>query len=170
HVSHYESILDPGMTLLHNLVLHEYNECWIYWSLMQDEPDSRIRAIYELHLNMELEHLRIAGELMKRIERREPQEVIPGPFISPLSFEDNKAYVRSVLQSQVDLTAQESMFVPVGSLPPDHRYFDYQRAVNNGWVPSEAVIQQAIEVNGTDYRHEILGENPVPGLQRERNG
>lgn len=170
HVSHYESILDPSATWLHNLVLHEYNECWIYWSLMQEEPDPRIRAIYELHLNMEIEHLRIAGELMKRVERREPQEVIPGPFVAPLSFRENKAYVRSVLQAQIDLTAQESMFVPVGSLQPDHRYFNYQRTVNNGMVPSEAVIQQAIEVNGTDYRHEILGEHPVPGLQRERNG
>src|SRR3546814_3674739 len=27
HVSHYESILDPSLSWLTNLVLHEYNEC-----------------------------------------------------------------------------------------------------------------------------------------------
>lgn len=170
HVSHYESILDPSATWLHNLLLHEYNECWIYWSLMLEEPDPRIRAIYELHLHMELEHLRLAGEMMKRVEHRDPAEILPGPFVRPLSFRENKAYVRSVLQTQVDLTAHGSMFVPVSSLTPDHRYFAYQNQSNNGWSPSEAVIEQAVEVNGTDYRHELLGDHPVPGLQRERNG
>jgi hypothetical protein len=41
HVTHYESILDPTATWFENLVLHEYNECWNYYSYLQDETDPR---------------------------------------------------------------------------------------------------------------------------------
>ena len=57
HVTQYESILDPSMSWLENLVWHEYNECWFYYSFMQQEPDPKAKALYELHLNMEIEHL-----------------------------------------------------------------------------------------------------------------
>jgi hypothetical protein len=41
HVSHYESILDPGCSMLENLAFHEYNECCIYYSFMQQETEPR---------------------------------------------------------------------------------------------------------------------------------
>ena len=76
HVSHYESILDPTCTWIENLLFHELNECWMYYSFMSDEPDPRVRALYELHLGMELEHLRIAAELMRTVERRDPEALL----------------------------------------------------------------------------------------------
>src|ERR1700712_1492868 len=69
HVTHYESILDPSISWFTNLVLYEYNECWLYWSCLSTETDPRIKAIWELHLGMEIEHLRLACELMKQVER-----------------------------------------------------------------------------------------------------
>jgi rubrerythrin len=36
HVSHYESILDPTLSWFENLVLHQWHECWMYWSFMQE--------------------------------------------------------------------------------------------------------------------------------------
>ena len=36
---------------------HEYNECYLYYSFMEQETDPRIKAMWELHLNMELAHL-----------------------------------------------------------------------------------------------------------------
>lgn len=39
------------------------------------ESDPRVKAIWELHLNMELEHLHTACDLMRRHDGREPQEV-----------------------------------------------------------------------------------------------
>src|SRR3954468_13947921 len=120
HVSHYESILDPAASWLENLVLHQWHECWMYWSLMNDETDKRVKAIYELHCGMEIEHLRIACELMKQIERRDPAEVLPATgFDRMLKFQPNKAYVRQVLRTQIDLTSKDSEFVPVASLPHD---------------------------------------------------
>jgi rubrerythrin len=167
HVSHYESILDPGSTMLENLAFHEYNECWIYYSFMQEETDPKVKALYELHLAMEIEHLRIACELVKKIERRDPAEFLPESIERPLQFKENKEYVRQVLASQVDLTAKETEFVPVSSLQPDDRYFAYNGTVNAGWVPTEDVIAQTIETHGEEYRLETEGPNPVPGLRRQ---
>lgn len=172
HVTHYETILDPSASWLENLVTHQWHECWMYWSVMEDETDPRVRAIYELHLNMEIEHLRIACELLSSIEKRDPEEILPQPaFEKGLKFESNKAYVREILESQVDLTSKHSDFVPVSSLPDDDRYFDYQRKVNGDWVPTEEVIRENTAKNG-EYRLETEGPHPIPGLrpEKERNG
>jgi hypothetical protein len=39
HVTHYESLLDPGETWWERLVNHEYNECYLYYSFLQQESD-----------------------------------------------------------------------------------------------------------------------------------
>jgi hypothetical protein len=131
-----------------------------------------VRAVYELHLNMEIEHLRIAAELMRKVEKRDPEELLPKGFERTVSFKENKSYVREVLARQVDLTAKDAQFVPIDELPEDDRYFDYQNAVHGEWVPSEAVIEEAKQKLGEEYRLETEGEHPVPGLRREqeRNG
>jgi hypothetical protein len=173
HVSHYESILDPAASWLENLVLHQWHECWMYWSCMEDETDVRVKALYELHLSMEIEHLRIACELMQNVEKRDPLEVLPSTgFERALVFKPNKDYVRQILASQINLTSKDSDFVPVSTLPPDDRYFDYQRSVNGDWVPTEEVVRQNAKKNGEEYRLETEGPNPVPGLRMpdERNG
>ena len=40
HVTHYESLIDPLDTWLKQLVFHEYNEVYLYWSMLQQESDS----------------------------------------------------------------------------------------------------------------------------------
>src|SRR5690606_6529600 len=60
HVTHYESLLDPTCSWLKNWVLHEYNEVYLYHSFMSQEPDARLRRLWELHLDMELAHLHVA--------------------------------------------------------------------------------------------------------------
>jgi hypothetical protein len=167
HVSHYESILDPAASWFQNLVLHQWHECWMYWSCMQDEIDPRVRAIYELHLGMEIEHLRVAAELMQMVEKRDPMEVLPAPaFERKLVFRPNKEYVRQILATQTDLTAKYSDFVPVNTLPADDRYFVHQQRVNGDWVPTEEVIRLNTEENGEEYRLETEGPHPVAGLRR----
>ena len=79
--------------------------------------------LYELHLGMEIEHLRIACEMMRRIEKRDPEELLPASIEEPLLFQENKEYVRKVLAEQVDLTGKGAEFVPIGKLRPDYRYF-----------------------------------------------
>ena len=60
HVSHYESLDDPTCTWLEMLLMHEYNECYMYYSCWSSETDDRIKKVWERHLNDEIEHLRIA--------------------------------------------------------------------------------------------------------------
>jgi hypothetical protein len=169
HVTQYESILDPSITWLENLVWHEYNECWLYYSFMQHEPDPKVKALYELHLNMEIEHLRIAAEMMRAVEGRDPAEFLPKSIERTMLFKENKEYVRQVLKNQVNLTADGTRFVPVSQLPSDHRFHQYQRVVNAGGVPTEQVIAEARTKLADDYRYESQGPNPVAGLRPEKD-
>ena len=165
HVTHYESILDPTLSWLTNLVLHEYNECWLYWSCMQTEDDNRIKALWELHLGMEIEHLRIACEMLKEIDGIEPESFLPDAGMpEPLKFEPNKEYVRNTLKNTIEWTAHDAQFVPVDELPADHRYFEYQRQVNEGGVPSEQVIDRQRDKGG-EYRFATEGEHPIKSLR-----
>ncbi len=73
HVTHYESLLDPLDSWLKQLVFHEYNEVYLYWSMLQNEEDRRIRAIWELHLDMEIGQLQSACDLLRRFEGSSPR-------------------------------------------------------------------------------------------------
>lgn len=167
HVSHYESLLDAGATWAEMLVLHEYNECYLYYSFMQHEDDPRIRQIWETHLGMEIEHLRLACELMKKLDRRDPTEILPKEIPETVKFESNKEYVRSVLAGQVSLTADGTDFVPMDSLPKDHRWHWYRGQVNGDdtKTPTELVINRHREAKGDEYRLETDGDHPVDWLR-----
>lgn len=162
HVTHYESMLDPTASWAENLVLHEYNECYLYYSFMQQETSPRIRQIWELHLNMEIEHLRIACDIMRSIEGKDPEAILPASMPEAVRFEPNKEYLRQVLATQINLTANGTEFVPMQELPRDHRYFQYQNTVNSGgFVPSEWVVAEDRFQTGRDYRYESEGRHPV---------
>jgi hypothetical protein len=165
HVTHYESLLDPTLTWWEMEVLHQYNECYLYHSFMNDEPDERIRRIWELHLDMELAHLRLAVEHLKKFEGTDPQAFLPAQLPEPTRFEENKQYIRDLLASQVDLTSNLEDYVPVSQLPKDHRYFDYQAVVNAKGSPSEAVVVQHREAQDEEYRQQLLGPHPVERLR-----
>jgi hypothetical protein len=166
HVSQYESCLDPTMSWLTNWVLHENHECWLYWSFLQTEVDPRIKQIWELHLAMEIEHLQIAARALEEIEGRDAAELIGAGFEAPMTFEENKAYLRQVVADQVELTAWDSTFTPISRLPDDHRYFAYQAKVNAGGSPTEQVIERHRAEFGHEYRRQD-GPHPVPALQEE---
>ncbi|MBD1863083.1 MULTISPECIES: hypothetical protein [Trichocoleus] len=166
HVTHYESLLDPNASWLEQEVLHQYNECYLYYSFMQQESDRRIKQIWELHLNMEIEHLRIACDLLRQYENRDPEEFLPQSLPETMRFEENKDYIRQVLADQVNLTTQDTEFVPVEQLPEDARYFQYQKTVNAGGVPSEQVIEEHRSQMGGDYRMTTEGAHPLAGANR----
>lgn len=170
HVTHYESLLDPGASWLEQEVLHQYNECYLYHSFMHEEPDPRIKQLWELHLAMEIGQLRAACDLLRRYEKRDPEEFLPAALPEPTRFQSNKDYVRQVLAEQVDLTARETEFVPVAELPKDARYWHYQDAVNGGGpVPSQQVIEDYIRRYAQDYRLETEGPHPVERFRDRRH-
>jgi hypothetical protein len=166
HVTHYESLLDPLDSWLKSLVFHEYNEVYMYWSMLQNEQDRRIRNIWELHLDMELGQLHAACDLLRKFEGIEPDELLPTSLPdTPVTFEPNTEYVREVLAATVDLRTDGMEYVDDADLPQDHRSRRYRERVNAGGVPSEEVIELNRQANGRDFRDETEGENPVPSLR-----
>ncbi|WTP47054.1 hypothetical protein OG288_01225 [Streptomyces tauricus] len=164
HVTHYESLVDPGETWWEQLVNHEYNECYLYYSFMEQESDPKVKAIWELHLNQELEHLHIACDLMRRHDGRDPQSV-PAPQLPPvLAFEPNKAYLRGLLDTQIDLTT-----LGAGYVREAHERFEkMQEQLHGGEAPpSERVITQHNEMFGREYRVESEGAHPDPALREK---
>jgi hypothetical protein len=162
HVTQYESLLDPATTWFENLVLHEYMECYLYQSFAAQETDERVRTLWEMHLDMEVEQLRIACDLMRRYDGKDPEEILPLALPDPVLFQPNKEYVRDILASQVEMTTDHVDF----GAPKHARYEAYQAAVHGeGPDPSEQVIIDHMEQFGTDYRIETEGESPVPRLR-----
>ncbi len=160
HVSHYESLLPRNCSWLTCAVMHELHECWLYHAMMEQEPDPRLKKLWELHLDMELGHLQAAQELYKKFEKKDPAEFLPKSIPQPLTFESNIDYLRELLATQMRLTAKGTEFVQVDSLPKDYRYFAFNSTVNAGGVPTQEVIKEHIAKDGEDYRFQTK-EYPV---------
>ena len=45
HVTGYGSLMDPSSTWFESWVMHEYTECYLYYSCYEDESDERIKKI-----------------------------------------------------------------------------------------------------------------------------
>ena len=111
-----------------------------------DEPDRHIRKIWEIFFEQEVDHLHKAVEALKKYEKKEWQQVIPGTGEYPelLHFKTQKEYVREVLASQIELTADRETFVDIHDLPAGHEFFDWQKKVNGKTrnVPSHEVVEE----------------------------
>ncbi len=164
HVSHYESLQDPNTTWFEGLLLHEYNECYLYYSFYKDETDSRMKKIWEQHLMMEIEHLKIADKLLQKHENKKAKDLLPKELPELIKFQPNKEYVREVLEKEINLTADMDEYVDVSKLDKDHRFHGYQKAVNSDLVPSSKVILDHIDKEEQDYRFTSEGKHPVKEL------
>jgi len=165
HVTQYESLLDPVESWFEQLVHHEYNECYLYHSFMEEETDRSLRRLWELHLEMELGQLREACDLLRTYNGIEPEEILPARLPQPTKFQENKEYVRQVLADQIDLRSDGTRYRPLDELGRDWPSFPYQDRVNGGGVPTEEVIDAARR-NGGEYRRELLGAHPVESLRQ----
>ena len=165
HVTHYESLCDPTCSWFEMQLMHEYAECYLYYSMMQQEVDRQAKMIWEEHLNMEIGHLMIACEIYRQYEKKDPEALLPKEMPDKLViFESNVDYVRNLMAKQTDFNAHGTEFLPADKFPKDGRYREYQKMVNAGGVPSEQVIQKYVQKNGQDYRLEIKGPHPVKRL------
>lgn len=167
HVTQYGSLLDTKLTWLENLLLHEYTECYLYYSCYEDETDARIKKIWEQNFYEEVAQLHRAAELLKQYEKKEWQQVIPdGCFPELLKLGPNKEYVRDILKSTVEITSLKEDYVEVSKMPQDADFFKFQESLNHDVhaVPSHKVIADKIGKDGVDYRYEDK-ENPHPSLR-----
>lgn len=164
HVTHYESLGDGTESWFEKLLLHEYNECYLYYSFFEQEVDPKIKQIWELHLQMEIGQLHAACDLMRHYEGRDPEELLPAELPNVLMFEPNKEYVRQVLATQMDLTT-----LGTGYVRDQHeRFVLAQRQLQGDGPPaSDIVIDLHRErFDGADYRSEQAGAYPEEARER----
>ena len=174
HVTQYESLKDPNLTWLEQWVMHEYCECWLYYSAMNDESDENIKKIWTEHFKMEVSHLKAAAKLLKKYENKTFESVCgTGEFPQLLKLGGNKDYIRKVLGDTITLTADNTQAKPdyreIKKIPDSHRYFDYQKFMSGDPEknPSHLVIKKAIERLGQDYRYQD-SDHPVKELRNRK--
>ena len=175
HVTQYESLKDPTLSWLEQWVMHEYCECWLYYSAMQDESDKYIKKIWNEHFKMEVSHLKAASRLLKKYENESFEEVCgDGEFPQLLKLGGNKEYIRKVLADTITFTADNTKvirdFKEIKKIPNNHRYFDYQKFMSGDPErnASHLVIKKAIEKLGNDYRYQD-SEHPVKELRSRKS-
>jgi hypothetical protein len=177
HVTQYESLMDPTETWLEKWVLHEYTECANYYTCLETEVDPRIKKVWEIFLQCELEHLRIAGEALRRLQGKDPQELCGTELPTPATFETNREYVTRVIQEQSDLRlVAGGKWARLSELPADWPSFAYQQVLQAEGSPSETVVRLRMEAAGAElvraadtgleeaageHRVEALDENPA---------
>jgi rubrerythrin len=154
HVTHYESLLDPGQSLLENWLMHEAMEAYGYYSCLQQEGNPRIKALWERMLSYELGHLDLVAQLFKKHERRDPEEVVGDRLPDPIPFESQREFVRATLASEVNLRASGPDFVDAEQEPQSS--LDYRNHMNSEGSPSETVAVNYVWQPGTELTRKVV--------------
>lgn len=166
HVTLYGSLSDTNKTFLENLLMHEYNEAYLYYSCYQSETDSKIKRIWEENFEKEIQHLHTAAQLLRTYEKKDYLEVIPKPeFDDLLVLSPSVDYVRETIKNTIENTGNNEGYISVNELPKEHRFFDYNNRVlgNVNEAPTHIIIDKHIEDFGKDYRYEVKNY-PIDGL------
>ena len=167
HVSQYGSLIDPTMTMLDDLLMHEYIECYLYYSMYNNEIDKNIKQIWEMLFEQELSHLHYALSLVRKQENRDWYDVIPGgEFPELIAFSPQKEYIRKILGETVCNTSLFENYVNVSKLQDNANFFEYQKKTvkDAQTMPTHIVINNHIKNFKTDYRLQD-SEHPVKALR-----
>jgi hypothetical protein len=140
HVTQYESIIDPDETWLEKWLLHEATEVYNYWSCLGHETNPRLKAIWERFLSYELGQLHMVMDLMRRFEKRDPEALLPATLPAALPHQSQRAFVRKVLGSEVDLRAAGADFIPSANEPTAApASIRHRQQLNSQGSPSEII-------------------------------
>ena len=167
HVTQYGSLIDPSATLCEDLVMHEYIECYLYYSMYNDEVDPHIKRIWSMLYEQELSHLHEALRLSRKYEGKDWFDIMPNAdFPELINFAPQKEYIRKILGETVTNTACEESFCNVNKISSEADFFKYQNKTikDVASMPSHVVIVDHIKHFNEDYRVQDK-EHPVKGLQ-----
>ena len=112
---------------------------------------------------MEVAHLKVAGEFLKKYENKTIESVVGTlEFPELLNLGSNIDYVRGVLANTVYDTFTQNNYVDVRDLDADCNLCVYNKILGRDTKtdPSHMVIKNAIDEYGKDYRFET-SPNPV---------
>ena len=168
HVTEYGSLMDTNCTWLENWLIHEYTECYLYYSCYVDETDSYIKEIFHKRYLEECGHLQYVAKLLEKYEGKPWQALYQcgGDFPELLQFRGNIDYIRGVLEKTLNYTRLGDNYTLLKDLPNTANYFKYQKMniKKPDTLPSHIVIKNHIEKFGEDYRFETK-KNPCKELQ-----
>lgn len=152
HVSMYESLIDPSETMLEKALLHEFTEVCNYYTCYEDETDDDIKKYWEIFLNMEIEHLQMVADMLKKYEKREPEEIIGSDIVIPNRFKSQKSYVQKVLEKEVNkrLAPDSEYYNSIDEIPEDWASYKVQERLAEISAPSENCIHLASYYNDRD--------------------
>ena len=153
HVTQYSSLLDPTETWLEQWLLHEANEVYNYYSCVEQETNTQVKAIWERFLDYELGHFNLACELFKKIEGRDPAEIVTDDLPKPMEFHSHRDFVRKVLVEEARLRAHGPDIVEPDRDSPAS--IAYREHMNSEGSPSEQVAQGYIWRPGTELNRKI---------------
>ncbi|MBK0392483.1 hypothetical protein [Ramlibacter algicola] len=159
HITHYGSMLNPEESPLEKLVLHEAMEVWNYAACAEQEPNPRLKALWERFLDYELGHLQVAMKLFKDFEKRDPAELLGDGSLPPgIDFSSQREFVRKVLAAEVQLRKDGTQFVDeddeaVSSLK-------YRNQLNSQGSPSQAVSAAYQWMPGTELNRNAATAQP----------
>lgn len=167
HVSHYGSYIDPYPDWFEMCLMHEYTECYLYYSMYCDESDANIKSIWEMLLEQEIAHLHASVKNLNKYAKKDVEQVIPnGNFPTLIKLQSNIDYVRKILKGTACQTSYKDGYKNVSDLPEDCNFFKYNKKVNK-YPEQEAghkVIEEHIKKFSRDYRCE-MSENPISELR-----
>lgn len=156
HVTEYGSLLDANCTWLENWVMHEYTECYLYYSCYSDEHDENLKKLYHTLYLEECGHLQKAVEMLEKYEGKTWQCLFPcgGDFPEPLKFEGNVEYIRDVIKGTITMTKFREGYVEATELgeKTDFKKYNKQVTKSEAKVPSHKVIVDHIKKYEKDYR------------------
>ena len=168
HVTEYGSLIDANASWLEMWVMHEYTECYLYYSCWEDEDDPYIKAVYQRLYLEECGHLAKAAEMLEKYEGKTWQCCFPhgADFPELIKFGGNIDYIREVLARTVTLTKNQEGYIDVSKVGERSNYKKYNKQVckDGKDEPAHVTIQKYIKANGQDYRYQIA-EHPVAGLR-----
>ena len=164
HVTQYESIIDASETWLEKWLLHEATEVYNYFSCVESEGNSRVKAIWERFLDYELGQLRYVADLFEKMERRDAAEVITSQLPSPIDYVSHRNFVRETLRAELNLTAKGEEFVPFDQESDLSRR--QREQLNSEGSPSDFVSAGYIWAPGTELTRQA--PNVSDGRQRQQ--
>lgn len=142
HVTMYESLIDPSETMWEKFLIHEFTEVCNYYTCMEDEVDELIKKYWEIALDMEIGHLKLAADMFKKYEKRDPEEIIGTEAVIPCRFKSQKKYVQQVLEAEADKRLDsEGRYTTIDNLSDDWASYQVQEKVSEMSAPTENAIR-----------------------------
>lgn len=137
HVTQYESLMDPGESLIERWIVHEAVEIYNYLSCVQQETNPFVKDIWQRFLDYEIGHLQVACDCFRKYENRDPEEILQGQIPEMIPFKSQRPFVRKVLEEEVDLRTDGTNYVPRDE--EDEASIRYRDKMNSEGIPAEIV-------------------------------